>query len=122
MVRQLMLFLGLIMATLGVAHPIHDDALIRVILANEESCVQKYDDDKIYLNPEHLVPAKNGLFLNVNGMSIPIHSLFADEDGCYVAPLGKFDILNKCKGCGYEYFVYCRTPGCPYNPDTQKDR
>lgn len=90
----------------------NDDALLHFILSNENMCVREYDNDKIYLNEDVVIPTKNGIILSVNGFSISVNELHSDGTGMYVNS-SRRDIYKPCPGCSRPYFLWCTNPDCP---------
>jgi hypothetical protein len=89
---------------------INDDAMEQII-ANEANCVQRYEQDRIYLVPDKIFPTEHGLYLDVNGVNfIRLPNVSSDNNGCYIA---KRKILNDCPYCGQPYFIRCKNPNCP---------
>ncbi|MBI3258490.1 MAG: hypothetical protein HYZ54_03275 [Ignavibacteriae bacterium] len=87
------------------------DALVEKIVATDPSCIQESIDDKIYLNPEKIIPTQQGLFLNLEGENyVTLPMIYSDEYGCYITPVVK--VFNNCRHCGREYFVTCDNPDC----------
>ena len=59
----------------SITYAYQNDALINYILANESDCVQSYENEKIYLNSDIIRPAKDGLFLDINGIPLVLRKL-----------------------------------------------
>lgn len=90
-------------------------ALVEEIVAINETCIQGCVGDKIYLNPDYIVPTDQGLFLNLgdeNHLLLPM--LYSDASGCYITPVLK--IFPDCPFCGLPYFLKCKNIYCPGKP------
>ena len=105
-----------------------DDEVIHQIVANHNTCVIGYAEEKIYLNPNRIYPTEQGLYLDLNDIDyVLLPSLNSDFNGCYVRPvseaLTKHPILNTCPGCGREYFLTCKNENCPlYQRNQERKR
>lgn len=85
--------------------------ILQQISSNEEFCVEKIDEEKVYLNHDCLLSTKSGILLNLNGADfILLNTIHSDTGGIYIEA---FDPLNTCPHCGQRYFVFCRNPDCP---------
>lgn len=95
------------------------DTFLEHIILNETYCVDRYEEDRVYLKSENLTTTDEGIFLDLNGFeAIQIPSLQSDHSGCSVImPLNDkiIEVLNKCPQCGRRYFVRCKNPDCPSN-------
>src|SRR5690348_8640024 len=61
------------------------DELVGEVLANEGECVNNIEGEKVYLKPENIFPAKEGVFLKLDHFSlVRLPSLYSDEKGCYI--------------------------------------
>lgn len=105
-----------------------DDALIAEIVANDYSCVLGYSEERIYLNPEKIIPSNQGLFLNLKDQEyVVLPMLYSDEYGCYITPTIK--VKPDCPDCKKPYLVKCRNDECPgkqkikdFNDDKKKKK
>ena len=99
------------------------DDLISEIIANEDTCVQVYSDERIYLDPKNIFPTTNGLFLRLNeNQSVALPLVYADSDGCYIYQFSRWSITRPCPFCGWQRIstaFKCPNPECPSN---QKDK
>lgn len=100
-----------------------NDAALNEIIANGHACTDGVADDKIYINPDRIIPTREGLFLNVDGERfIPIPLLHSDSQGCYIKPIARIRVTKPCPHCGWEIVsgaFKCRNPDCPSNKPKQ---
>jgi hypothetical protein len=92
-----------------------NNELQEAIQANE-TVVDHYDEDKIYLNPDKLHPTPQGVYLNLNDQEfIFVPMLISDAQGCYVNANIAWDPdpRSVCPGCGTRY-IYgdCGNSSC----------
>ncbi len=105
-----------------IAMQVEEEEVFRKILANDVACVRAYQEDKIYLQAERILPTEHGVYLDLNGRDyIVLPQLHSDAEGCFV-PL-KLSIENHktCKLCGSKYILRCRNGECPGNKKTRQD-
>ena len=90
-----------------------DKELLIAIFENENSCVDHYEHQKIYLLREKIHLSENDLYLDLNDdefVSIPY--VISDHQGYYIKCFD-VDPLNTCPGCGRRYVVGgCRNANC----------
>ncbi len=92
----------------------HQNTLVEAIIAMDKDCILGCVEDRVYLNPEKIIPSDRGLFLDVqNENYVPLPMIFSDESGCYIRPVFDTSIYNKCPGCGESYFITCKNSDCP---------
>lgn len=97
------------------AHEIND-ALLEEIAAIDQDCIRGCIDNKVYLNPEKIIPSDQGLFLNVqNEHYLHLPMIYSDEYGCYITPMLSLRPSRDCPNCGQSYIGRCRNPDCPGN-------
>ncbi len=114
MIGKTLTLIAILASSIGFAQdaidPI-DNQIIDEIVANKNTCVVGYSEDRIYLNPNRIFPTEQGLYLNLNDADyVLLPTLNSDESGCYVPCI---NIFNKCPACKQEYFIVCRNPDCP---------
>ena len=97
--------------------------VVQKIKQNEQYCVKKYEQEKIFLNPENISITNEGLILRVNSYeSIPIPFLQSNNEGCFISIKiePKMNIIKErlpwsCDRCGYQWnywaSVYCERCG-----------
>ena len=93
----------------------YNHALMEEIVAIDETCIQGCVGDKIYLNPDKIIPTDQGLFLNLgdeNHLLLPM--IYSDASGCYITPV--LSILPKCPFCKEPYFLKCKNKKCTGKP------
>lgn len=114
MIRTVLTLIAVLISGTSFAHEVNkfiDKELMDKIEANKNTCVSRYFKDKLYLNPDRIFPTEQGIYLNLNDEDyVLLPTLNSDNSGCYVPCV---QILNKCPGCGYDYFVSCTRPDCP---------
>ncbi len=92
------------------------DALLDEIIAIDATCILGRIGEKVYLNPEKIIPSDQGLFLNLqNENYLPLQMIYSDENGCYITPMLSMKTTNTCPNCGQEYTARCRNPDCSGN-------
>lgn len=99
-----------------------NDGAIDEIVSNKNTCVVAFSEDRIYLDPSRIFPTGQGLYLNLNDSDyILLPTLNSDSNGCYVPVFyGERSILNKCSGCGEQYFLTCKNKKCPLVKQNQE--
>ncbi len=104
-----------------------DEAFISEIVSNEHVCVRAYDKDRIYLNPERIIPTQKGLFLALaNEGYLPLPPLHLDQNGYYIQSVRASDswsIYWTCPVCGTVNGMMdnrCRNASCPSNSKPRK--
>jgi hypothetical protein len=59
--------------------------LLRKIIENQQNCVSAFEGDKIFIQPENIVPTKHGLFVNLNGSEFyPLPLIQFDQNGHFI--------------------------------------
>lgn len=92
-----------------------NDGAIGEIAANENSCIQRVEEGKIYLNPDRILTTHKGILLNLNDREfILLPTLNSDAEGCYIPE--RAEILSRCPWCNKPYFIKCRNVDCPGKP------
>ncbi|MBI2742627.1 MAG: hypothetical protein HYX48_01770 [Chlamydiales bacterium] len=95
-----------------ISTPVLNDEVIMEIAANENDCIQRIEDGKIYLNPDRILATRAGVLLNLNNRDfVLLPTLNSDAEGCYIPE--KVEILNRCPWCNKSYFIRCKNPDCP---------
>lgn len=53
-------------------------------MSEQPDAIIHYQEDKLYLKPERIIPTQNGLFLYDNNSAIRLAVVFSDQQGCYI--------------------------------------
>jgi hypothetical protein len=87
------------------------------------SCVKAIEENKIYLLEDKIYLTDSGIYLEVEQDEfILISHLQSDLFGCFIELpqleehlARNIEVLNKCPGCGWRYFLICDNPDCLLN-------
>lgn len=84
--------------------------LITQLVEADFTCIDGFENEKVYLKKESIRVFDNGLFLNINQfMEIPISILHSDRKGCYLYLQEFFEGIYFCPGCNRPH----APPFCP---------
>lgn len=91
------------------------------IFENSETCINQFENDRIYLNIDRIKITDRGNYLRLdNEEIIPLAIIYSDDKGSYIT-CNDFEIKDywfyKCPGCGIMRSInsdYCNNPKCPY--------
>ena len=115
MTKLFLMLIGMMMSTVCLAHIddtyIHEEILQQIIVY-EDLCVERIEDEKIYLQHNRIFPTSNGIYLKIDEVNfILLNNISSDTKGCYIE--ARIPILNTCRHCQRSYFVRCTNPDCP---------
>ena len=95
--------------------------LMQKIKQNTHFCVQAYEEDKIFLKPENIIPTSKGLVLQLNSFEcVQIPLLQSNIKGCFIQKFSlskqkqESDTQGPCPACEKDTDKYgvCRNPEC----------
>ncbi len=122
MVKKAFLFVLVVCSVLAnfcYANPLSEDSLkekINHILESKHHCVNKFDDTKIYIHAENLIPTEEGLLIDLNGYETVIAPpVYSDSAGCFIKiPSSQWiEIIPRCSSCGKAVLNgTCNNPNC----------
>lgn len=111
---------------------INDDYVecVKSVLENNYYCVQKIENDKIYINSEKIVPTTQGIFIDLNGYEhVFAPQISSDSSGSFIESMGltsnKIEASNAllpmviCPHCKKHYHPQFRRQhmnNCPKKP------
>jgi hypothetical protein len=114
MISKVLTLIAVLVSSTCLAHEasnLTDNETMSKIEANKNVCVYGYSENRLYLNPNRIFPTEQGIYLNLNDVDyVLLPTLNSDSSGCYLPCV---QILNKCPGCGFDYFISCTRPECP---------
>jgi len=92
-----------------------NSVLVKAILKNELTCVDHYEEDKVYLELKMLHVTEQGIVLHLNDKdSINLPLLASDSRGCYILWTNS-KLLRTCYGCGKKFYDHCVNVRCPFS-------
>ena len=98
------------------------DTMMEAIVSNEETCVKRYQEEKIYLNTQRIYPTDQGMYLDLNGRDYAIlPTVYGDANGCYIQQvLQNGNRTHRCASCGNwtDTAGNCTIAECERNPNS----
>ena len=96
----------------------HLEECFQNVFENEQYCVDKIENNKVYIKSENIIPTNQGILIDLNGFDkIIAPTLFSDSGGCFMENLKPMwsDIVPKerCSVCGKEKrYGVCKNKDC----------
>ena len=94
---------------------------VNQIMAEQPDSVFRFDEERMYLMPDRIIPTSKGLFLCNEQSSIFLPALFGDQKGIYIPCVRKLRMMCANDNCGYccwdAYADGIECPRCGYPGD-----
>lgn len=94
----------------------HLEKCIQNVFDNEQYCVDKIEDNKVYIKSENIIPTDQGVLIDLNGFDkVLAPALFSDSGGSFVKDMRPMwsEIIPRCSSCKEPiYNGVCQNPEC----------
>jgi hypothetical protein len=89
---------------------------IQNVFENEQYCVYKIEDNKVYIKSENIIPTEQGILIDLNGFEKTLApALFSDSGGSFLEDIRPMwsEIIPRCSSCKEPiYNGVCNNPNC----------